>query len=113
MAVALCVGTAFSLRRAVFLIDPVQADRPIVQTTRTAATFLLKVIRANSISFSDDMNSRDWTSGYYMNNVRASIAELTGQEQPPFSVHDGMRLVWNHYHEILRDQVAGLRDAEL
>jgi hypothetical protein len=41
-----------------------------------AETFLEKVIRDNSIGYSDDWNKRRWSFIYYLNNARFRLKEL-------------------------------------
>lgn len=63
---ALMVGTAFSLWRAVFLSD---ADRTWAHILKRAECFLARVVHDNTINYSQDRESRDWSVGYYLNNA--------------------------------------------
>jgi hypothetical protein len=68
----------FSLWRAVFLIHKSQTKRrlnePEIDTH--ARLFLLKVIETNTILFGDDVNYREWSGGYYVNNAWYRVTEI-------------------------------------
>lgn len=84
----LLVGVAFSLWRAVFLVvDADDEGRDPTKVGTNAQTFLLKVIKANSITFGDDVSTHGWSSGYYLNNARYRIKSLLAE----FGVEDVTR----------------------
>jgi hypothetical protein len=100
----LVVGTSFSLWRAVFLVDPDDIERPIVETAAIADKFLLRIITTNNVSFTDDYNNREWSGGYYMNNVRFRLERLRNTRFDFFESQT-MRLTWNKYFRMVRQDV--------
>jgi hypothetical protein len=100
----LCVGATFSLWRAVFLIDPTDSDRETFGTAEKGHSFLRRVIDTNNIGFGDDWANRDWSSGYYMNNVRLRLNDLCSPKIPRFE-KGSLRLAWNRYYRIVQDEV--------
>jgi hypothetical protein len=64
----LLVGAAFSLWRAVFLAPKNPTSRLAI--LKKGRKFLEKFLRDNSISYGDEKNNREWSFGYYLNNVR-------------------------------------------
>jgi hypothetical protein len=69
----LLLGVAFSLWRAVFLVNEARSTSN-VQTT--ARQFLQLVIEDNAITYLNDKQKRVWSSGYYLNNALFRIREL-------------------------------------
>lgn len=70
LAGPMCVGAVFSLWRAAPLVH----KRHKVQDNITVSTeYLEKIIRHNTVSYADDVNSTVWTFGYYFNNARFRI----------------------------------------
>jgi hypothetical protein len=65
------MGIAFSLWRAVFLMDPQKATH-----WDQAEYFLETLIRENAVSFQTDRKARGWAANYYLNNARRRICFL-------------------------------------
>ena len=66
------IGAAFSLWRAVFLVDTLR-EQTIVHNSQE--NFLAKVISDNSITFNDDKIDRHWTVGYYLENAKLRLKQ--------------------------------------
>lgn len=62
----LLLGTGFSLWRAVFLADRERDEKNIESN---AKDFLLLLIKDNAINYPQDIKTRAWSSGYYVNNA--------------------------------------------
>lgn len=69
----LAVGACFSLWRAVFLADHESSHE---DTIEAGIEYLEKVIRLNTITFSDDISMRGWAFGFYLNNARFRIKAM-------------------------------------
>lgn len=102
----LALGVGFSLWRAVFLVNPKATERPIFTTADVGDRFLLRVIRTNTITFSDDREDSAWTAGYYMNNVRFRMGELRRQRFDPFDQSTSLRTAWNDFFTLLAEDIA-------
>jgi hypothetical protein len=95
------VGTGFSLWRAVFLVlEADEEGRDAQHVGKNAEQFLLKVIRANSITFGDDVVTHAWSSGYYLNNARYRVKRLLselglGDPLPEDIANASLRAVWS------------------
>lgn len=72
----LFLGVAFSLWRAVFLVEPSDIERQTGKLAKDAKDFLETVINTNSITFTDDRLRRAWSSGYYLNNARLRLKAI-------------------------------------
>ena len=66
------IGAAFSLWRAVFLVDTLREDTTVHDSQEQ---FLAKVISDNSITFADDKINRHWTVGYYLENAKLRLRQ--------------------------------------
>lgn len=62
------IAVAFSLWRAVFLLVRDEDGEP-ERVDAAAKKFLKRVVRRNTIGFSDDVARRAWTSVYYVDNA--------------------------------------------
>ena len=62
----LLLGSAFSLWRAVFLVDQ---PRTKTSVHKDAITFLEFVIGDNAVNYPQDRRTQAWTFGYYLNNA--------------------------------------------
>jgi hypothetical protein len=69
----LLVGTGFSLWRAVFL-----ADQRLEGTASLAAAekFLTKVVSDNTITYSQEKDTRRWTAGFYIGHIQYRLFHL-------------------------------------
>src|SRR5437667_8667059 len=65
---ALLVGAAFSLWRAVFLVEG-KEQRGWHPIQRDASYFLKELIETNAIGFSQDRRASRWSSAYYISNA--------------------------------------------
>jgi hypothetical protein len=65
---ALMIGVAFSLWRAIFLAP--KRPTPDEDMIAKGATFLRTFLRDNTISYSDEKSRKEWSFGYYLNNVK-------------------------------------------
>jgi hypothetical protein len=68
----LLVGAAFSLWRAVFLIEPETSTQ---ETVDHSVQFLELLVRDNTINYTQDRNTRAWTAGYYLNGAFFRLTE--------------------------------------
>jgi hypothetical protein len=91
----LFVGAAFSLWRAVFLIDATREQWPTILDG--AKEFLESLVHDNTITYDREQRWKNWTIGFYLNNARyrlyrmfekmpgiemtAAFRELDGQRQ--------------------------------
>lgn len=64
---AYLVGSAYSLWRAAFLTD---AKRKWAEILEDAEKLLLRLIRDNAVAYPQERETREWMSGYYLNNAR-------------------------------------------
>lgn len=64
---AYLVGSAYSLWRAAFLTD---AKRNWAEILEDAEKLLLRLIRDNAVAYTQERETREWMSGYYLNNAR-------------------------------------------
>jgi len=69
-AFELIVGAAFSLWRAIFLIE---ADRSWPSMSSRLEGFLHKVVTDNAITFQDDKANSAWTVGYYLGSANMRL----------------------------------------
>jgi hypothetical protein len=90
-------GAAFSLWRAVFLIDTKEATRHVGGVMESGAAFLKQVIETNAITFADDRKHKHWTAGYYINNAGFRIAGVLGRNYDPHDRSIRLRDRWNKY----------------
>ncbi|MBV9990153.1 MAG: hypothetical protein JOZ72_02585 [Alphaproteobacteria bacterium] len=67
------VGVAFSLWRAAFLSE---TQGNIEGKVKDAENFLRKMLADNTIGFSHDMELREWSASYYIQNARNSLSDL-------------------------------------
>ena len=67
-----CVGAAFSLWRAVPLVN----DLNVEDTVGQAKSYIAKVLADNAILYGDDKRMRAWSFGYYVNNAIYRIDEV-------------------------------------
>jgi len=83
----LLVGAAFSLWRAVFLIEPETSTQ---QSVDHSVTFLELLVRDNTINYSQDRNTRAWTAGYYLNGAYYRLAEVVAHfdSRPEFAAQN-------------------------
>ena len=97
---ALLIGAAFSLWRAVFLAPNKPTSRGDIR--EKGSEFLDKFLRDNNISYGDEKNNREWSFGYYLNNVRFRLFHArkirTGTDD------------WGSDYEWLRDPRGADRD---
>jgi putative heme degradation protein len=92
----LALGAAFSLWRAVFLISGEQeSGRSLEALDDQGRKFLHKVVKTNTVGFSDDLFHNQWTSGYYLNNASQRVAFLTGDEVRHHISQATLREAWN------------------
>jgi hypothetical protein len=98
------IGAAFSLWRAVLLVNPEDVDRRVIVTAEESAAFLHKIITTNPVAFGDENNRRELTGWYYMNNARFRLSELLGQPLDPFTEYDILRVKLNQYFRLLRQE---------
>jgi hypothetical protein len=102
------VGAVFSLWRAVFLLIR-EHDQSITHADEAAQKFLARVIRRNTIGFSDDLTMRSWSGVYYVENAMFRVSQLTGYEFAAFksdtprrgTVRDG----WDEAFRVLNDYI--------
>jgi hypothetical protein len=66
-AFQLLVGSAFSLWRAIFLIE---TDRTWLELSESMEKFLYRVVTDNTITYLDDKKSNAWTVGYYIGSAQ-------------------------------------------
>lgn len=66
-AFGLLMGAGFSLWRAAFLSHG-SRDRP--EVLEHAQSFLAQLLADNAINYPQDRDTRNWSSGYYLNNAR-------------------------------------------
>jgi hypothetical protein len=59
-------GSAFSLWRAAFLTDSTRTTRTILDDGRK---LLERVVQDNVVAYPQDRDTREWMSGYYLNNA--------------------------------------------
>src|ERR1051326_7770112 len=72
-----------------------------------ANLFLLQLVRANTIAFSDDMRHAPWTAGYYINNAVYRVTEMQGAPRSHLgSKVRTLRLAWNESFKYLAGFVA-------
>jgi hypothetical protein len=64
------IGVAFSLWRAVFLVDVSQGR---ANALSHAEEFLVRLVRDNTITFQQDRDTREWTVGYYLNSAACRL----------------------------------------
>ncbi|MET0164216.1 MAG: hypothetical protein ABW318_04350 [Vicinamibacterales bacterium] len=103
------LDAAFSLWRAAFLLVKPEKE-PIDAVDDAAKKFLEKVIRTNAIGFSDDLNSRAWSSGYYVENAIYRIKELNPSWDfagYAYSPRSKVREAWNEAFKELNAFVTG------
>lgn len=79
---SLLVGAAFSLWRGAFLID---IDRTWSSVLEDAKKLLQTLLRDNAVNYTQDRNTREWMSGYYLNNARLRLSWALRQ-MPPASL---------------------------
>ncbi|SRR5258707_932788 len=120
---SLLVGTAFSLWRAVFLVERVDEWDGVLAN---AETFLEKFIRHNAIGYMDDWNNRKWSFPYYVDNARYRLNEVTtivpafrarleafrhlGAIDEPLAEAKSLSLAFNTYCNALDEAVQLLRE---
>lgn len=85
--IELLVAVTFSLWRAIFLAD---GERDWDAISANAETFLVRLIRHNSITYADDWNSRNWSFLYYLENARLRLKQMadTWPDERWFDGHD-------------------------
>jgi hypothetical protein len=107
----LCVGAAFSLWRAVFLVDKDRTQRPLKDTEKAAANFLGRVVETNAITFADDHHAerKDWTVGYYLNNARFRLERLRGHDPAASIIDMETRVAWDRLFLALSTHADGLQ----
>jgi hypothetical protein len=69
-----------------------------------------KVIRTNAIGFTDDLNSRAWSSGYYVENAIYRVKELNPSWDfvgYAYSPRSKVREAWNEAFKELNAFVTG------
>ena len=71
---ALLVGAAFSLWRAAFLSN---AKRIWPKILNDANYLLDKVLKDNAITFQNELDMREWTGGFYLNNAKYRLVEAS------------------------------------
>lgn len=69
----LLVGATFSLWRAVFLAN---TNTNVVASLEYAKAYLEKVVRDNSVTYTDDKTLMGWTFSYYVNNAYFRLHEI-------------------------------------
>jgi len=84
------VAVTFSLWRAIFLADDAAGWEAVLTD---AEVFLHKLIKDNSINYSDDWNNRNWSFVYYLNNARFRLSELV-RTWPEFRERLGDTAEW-------------------
>ena len=77
------VAISFSLWRAVFLTDRTGA---LEHRFEDAWSFLGTLISDNTITYTQDKNSREWTFNYYINNARYRL-EAIANKHPEYLPH--------------------------
>lgn len=73
---ALLIGASFSLWRAVFLSFNVERPKKDRQAIQHAKKFLELLVRDNAIGYPQDRESKEWTSGYYLNGARYRLERV-------------------------------------
>jgi hypothetical protein len=76
---SLLVGAEFSLWRGAFLVD-IQRTWPTVLAD--AKKLLETLVRDNAVNYPQDRNTREWMSGYYLNNARLRLSWALGKIPP-------------------------------
>jgi hypothetical protein len=79
----LLIGVAFSLWRAVFLVD---TSREWPRVLKEAKDFLEKVVRDNAINYQQDRETRAWSVGYYFNNAKYRLYDFQEKLGPSFKI---------------------------
>lgn len=102
------IAAAFSLWRAVFLMDRPRTDESVREAQEK---FLQKVLVTNSIAFGDDFVSSEWSVSYYLENAKHRIDvgtalayEYTKNDEDPIDREAIGRLI-----HLKADQVSHLR----
>lgn len=71
-------AVCFSLWRAVFLSDVLDDDPySFDQTVSAAKDFLGNLILHNTVAYTHDRNTRDWSFIYYVNNAKSRLTMLS------------------------------------
>jgi hypothetical protein len=104
----LLIGAAFSLWRAVFLVDTSNRKRESNELHKDAKDFLRKVIETNSILFGDDIKFRNWSSGYYVNNARYRLGEVF-DERVEVGSTDVLKHSWENTFATLQKAVGKIK----
>ena len=91
---AVAVGTAFSLWRAVFLVLPEKEPRTIDGPMPAAKTFSRKLVDTNAIGFGDERESSEWAGGYYLGNAVWRIAHLHEVKASDRFTGSNMKQTW-------------------
>lgn len=119
----LLVGTAFSLWRAVFLVD---CERDWPEIVENAEQFLESVVRDNAINYPQDRRARAWTAAYYLNNARHRLVRIQ-RKYPHLKTLDAFQRLgqlhedgleegsivgpWNAVLDALREALGVFRDS--
>ena len=74
-------AVCFSLWRAVFLSDVSPDEYSLDETVAAAKDFLGNLILHNTVAYTHDRNTRDWSFIYYVNNARSRL-KLLSEELP-------------------------------
>jgi len=116
------VGAAFSLWRAVFLVE---GERQAEDIYTDAIMFLDLLVGDNMINYTQDRTTKRWTSGFYLNNAyyrlqdayrrlpdsfnhrNAVDAFLAVQQESPFVEFD-LQEAWTTAHEAAREIFASI-----
>ena len=115
-------GAAFSLWRAVFLLamkeETLMKERLVGppekpgRVDRSARAFIGRVVKTNTVTFTDEMNAAHFSAGYYVNNAAYRVSEM--KSVPMSALGSSVRTLrtsWNDSFKRLRRFVmAGERE---
>jgi hypothetical protein len=135
-----CVGIAFSLWRAAFLIHEKETESTFALEARSASPledhrdqsgrraaharqFLTRVIEANAITFADDDRFRNWTADYYVNNAVYrtldvfdmqvfSVHKSPWPDHPPLSLREWWNYMFINLEEAIDTRTKGSANSE-